>query len=101
MLLLFSKEESIWPIKILKSSFLEEFKVLVLDTVPRKSPIEWINGFVQNLRDGSVLIHVNGETSIVDEFVSKIKDSPTSYGRVDNMKITNINEIHDKGFIIK
>ncbi|CAI2599771.1 acylphosphatase [Apilactobacillus kunkeei] len=60
-----------------------------------------LNGFVQNLRDGSVLIHVNGETSIVDEFVSKIKDSPTSYGRVDNMKITNINEIHDKGFIIK
>ncbi len=60
-----------------------------------------LNGFVQNLRDGSVLIHVNGETSIVDEFVSKIKDSPTSYGRVDNIKITNINEIHDKGFIIK
>lgn len=60
-----------------------------------------LNGFVQNLRDGSVLIHVNGETSIVDEFVSKIKDSPTPYGRVDNMKITNINEIHDKGFIIK
>ncbi|KOY76252.1 Acylphosphatase [Apilactobacillus kunkeei] len=60
-----------------------------------------LNGFVQNLRDGSVLIHVNGEESIVDEFVSKIKDSPTPYGRVDNMKITNINEIHDKGFIIK
>ncbi|CAI2677771.1 acylphosphatase [Lactobacillus kunkeei] len=60
-----------------------------------------LNGFVQNLRDGSVLIHVNGEASIVDEFVSKIKDSPTPYGRVDNMKITNIHEIHDKGFIIK
>lgn len=60
-----------------------------------------LNGFVQNLTDGSVLIHVNGEESIVDEFVSEIKDSPTPYGRVDNMKITNINEIHDKGFIIK
>ena len=60
-----------------------------------------LNGFVQNLMDGTVLIHVGGESSIVDEFVSKIKASPTPYGRVDNIKINNINEIYGKGFIIK
>ncbi|MGQ2282238.1 acylphosphatase [Apilactobacillus kunkeei] len=60
-----------------------------------------LNGFVQNLIDATVLIHVNGEASVVDEFTSKIKDSPTPYGHVDNIKVTNINEISDKGFIIK
>ncbi|WP_220729652.1 acylphosphatase [Apilactobacillus zhangqiuensis] len=60
-----------------------------------------LNGFVQNLMDGTVLIHVSGESSIVDEFVSEIKASPTPYGRVDNIKINNINEIYGKGFIIK
>lgn len=60
-----------------------------------------LNGFVQNLMDGTVLIHVSGESSIVDEFVSEIKSSPTPYGRVDNIKINNVNEIYGKGFIIK
>ncbi len=60
-----------------------------------------LNGSVQNLRDGTVLIHVNGDKTTVDEFISEIKDSPTPYGRVDNIQITDIKETQNKGFIVK
>ena len=60
-----------------------------------------LNGSVQNLRDGTVLIHVNGDKPTVDEFISEIKDSPTPYGRVDNIQITDIKETQNKGFIVK
>lgn len=54
-----------------------------------------------NLKNRTILFHVDDKSSIVNAFISKIKDSPTSYGCLDNIQLTNINEISDKGFIIK
>lgn len=60
-----------------------------------------LDGFVTNLIHGDVLINVSGNHSIIDKFVHIIKNSPTPYGRVDNIKIKNIDNLKVKGFMIK
>lgn len=47
-----------------------------------------IEGTVQNMADGSVYIEGNGEPDLIDEFVEKIKASPSPSGHVDRFELT-------------
>ncbi|WP_283678250.1 acylphosphatase [Lentilactobacillus sp. Marseille-Q4993] len=47
-----------------------------------------INGWVKNNLDGSVEILANGDEPSLQSFISAVKKSPTPYGKVTNVDIT-------------
>lgn len=46
-----------------------------------------VKGIVRNEWDGSVSIEATGEDDAIDQFIQRIKKSPSPYGRVTNFKI--------------
>jgi len=44
-----------------------------------------VNGIVRNLMDGSVFIEAEGEDQRVQVFIDVIRQSPTDFGRVDQL----------------
>ncbi|MGX7419687.1 acylphosphatase [Carnobacterium gallinarum] len=46
-----------------------------------------VGGIVYNQDDGSVYIEANGTLEQIDEFIKKIRNSPTPSGRVDQLSI--------------
>ncbi|SCB84220.1 acylphosphatase [Weissella bombi] len=49
-----------------------------------------VTGTVWNESDGSVHIEAQAEESVLKEFISKVDDSPSPYGRVDSLNVTDI-----------
>ena len=58
-----------------------------------------VNGFVKNMRDGSVYIEVEGEEEKIDEFILWVHSGP-EWARVD--KVTLQEKPHEglEGFVI-
>ncbi|HLQ40668.1 MAG TPA: acylphosphatase [Tetragenococcus sp.] len=52
-----------------------------------------ITGLARNEWDGSVLIEAVGEQAAIEEFIQKIKESPSPYGRVNEFQIEDDPEI--------
>ncbi|HIX01478.1 MAG TPA: acylphosphatase [Candidatus Ligilactobacillus excrementigallinarum] len=50
-----------------------------------------VKGIVMNRRDGSVYIEAQAKPMILQEFISKVKLSPSPSGRVDDYQIEEIN----------
>lgn len=48
-----------------------------------------IKGIVTNLRDGSVYIEAQGDTMNLQQFISKVKLSPSPSGHVDHYEINS------------
>jgi len=52
-----------------------------------------VTGLARNEWDGSVLIEAVGEQAAIEEFIQKIKESPSPYGRVNEFQIEDDPEI--------
>ncbi|KRL58738.1 hypothetical protein FC95_GL000605 [Lentilactobacillus kefiri DSM 20587 = JCM 5818] len=60
-----------------------------------------ISGWVKNERNGSVTIVASGTNENLEKFISKIKNSPTPFAKVENLHLNYISKIVDKGFNVK
>lgn len=49
-----------------------------------------VTGTVWNASDGSVHIEAQAEESVLKKFIAKVGDSPSPYGRVDSVDISDI-----------
>ena len=52
-----------------------------------------VYGIVRNESDGSVYIEANGEPDKVDQFIEKIRNSPSPSGNVDSITIEELSSI--------
>ncbi len=60
-----------------------------------------LKGFVENLYDGTVRVEVEGDRSLIEELVAKLKVGPRS-AQVNDIRITWSEPMHDfKGFMIR
>lgn len=66
----------------------------------RKAVELGINGFVQNLPDGSVYIEGEGEPTALSEFISWCRSGPT-WAKVTDLKISTLPTIGYQEFRIK
>lgn len=48
-----------------------------------------LKGWVKNNPDGTVQIHVTGNDNKVQEFISKIRNSPIQFAKVDDVTVTD------------
>ncbi|GLB46769.1 acylphosphatase [Philodulcilactobacillus myokoensis] len=60
-----------------------------------------IKGSVQNLPEGSVKIIAQGQPSKLNQFIIKIRKSPTPFGKVNNLKVKTIQISKLNSFQIK
>lgn len=59
-----------------------------------------VNGFVKNMRDGSVYIEAEAEDVIMGEFLSWVEHGP-EWARVNEVNVQDIPLLNYKGFTIK
>ena len=55
-----------------------------------------VYGIVRNESDGSVYIEANGEPEKIDQFIEKIRNSPSPSGRVDSITIEELASIPNR-----
>lgn len=55
-----------------------------------------VYGIVRNESDGSVYIEANGEPEKIDQFIEKIRNSPSPSGRVDSITIEELTSIPNR-----
>lgn len=55
-----------------------------------------VYGIVRNESDGSVYIEANGEPERIDQFIEKIRNSPSPSGRVDSITIEELTSIPNR-----
>ena len=60
-----------------------------------------IAGWVKNNSDGTVEIVAQAPNSVLDQFISAVKASPSPSGRVNNVLISEIPEIDSNSFTVK
>lgn len=48
-----------------------------------------LEGWVKNNPDGTVQIHVTGNDNKIQEFISKIRNSPIQFAKVDDVTVTD------------
>lgn len=58
-------------------------------------------GFVRNQVDGSVYVEVQGKAEAVKSFINKMCDSPTPYGRVDHVDVSEHELSHYPDFNVR
>lgn len=54
-----------------------------------------VTGIVRNLLNGAVYIEASGNQTQITNFTNKIKNSPTPYGKVTRLDLT---ELHPKAY---
>ena len=60
-----------------------------------------ISGWVKNELDGSVTIMASGTGDNLDQFIKKIKNSPTPFAKVKSFHLNYISKRVNKGFNVK
>ncbi|GEP19343.1 acylphosphatase [Pediococcus argentinicus] len=60
-----------------------------------------VTGWVRNSMDGSVEIEAQAEDAVLDQFVQKIRSSPSPSGKVTRLSVSEIPNFSQKGFIVK
>ncbi|GAY72859.1 acylphosphatase [Lentilactobacillus kosonis] len=60
-----------------------------------------IQGFVENVPDGTVHIVASGEAIALNNFIQQIAASPSPYSKVTNIKTHYTTLVVDNGFYVK
>ncbi len=60
-----------------------------------------VDGYVENLPDGSVHIVASANDNQLNQFIDSVKASPTPYGKVTSTKIHYTTSNVNKGFDVK
>lgn len=57
-----------------------------------------LSGTVQNLDNGNVLIEVQGEEAVLDEFLRLLPKRQSRFARIDHLYVTQIARQEESGF---